>query len=140
MTQRENYDSGNDFVLEYGDLRFTFNDSDFKQRAEQAARKVKIIRGPLELDEELEDLQNLIVNGEIGEAESPLGEHLTDKWEEVADYANEEGSLVHWLRRLVFRQAWLDQRVIEGELGVVFDDKAMDFVYVQPDRDDGPLV
>ena len=29
---------------------------------------------------------------------------------------------MHWLRRLVFRGAWLDQRVKEGELEVVFDE------------------
>ncbi len=31
-------------------------------------------------------------------------------------------SLVHWIRRLVFRGAWLDQRVKEGELDIVFDE------------------
>ena len=29
---------------------------------------------------------------------------------------------MHWLRRLVFRSAWLDQRVKEGELDVVFEE------------------
>jgi hypothetical protein len=42
---------------------------------------------------------------------------------------------VHWLRRLVFRGAWLDQRVKEGELEVVFDDSQHTFGYAQPDRD-----
>jgi hypothetical protein len=42
---------------------------------------------------------------------------------------------VHWLRRLVFRGAWLDQRVIEGELDVVFDERTHSFGYAQPDRD-----
>jgi hypothetical protein len=39
---------------------------------------------------------------------------------------------VHWLRRLVFRGAWLDQRVHEGELSIAFDEAAGSFVYVQP--------
>jgi hypothetical protein len=39
---------------------------------------------------------------------------------------------VHWLRRLVFRGAWLDQRVNEGELSVAFDGQTGSFVYVQP--------
>ena len=38
---------------------------------------------------------------------------------------------MHWLRRLVFRGAWLDQRVNEGELGVCFDEQTGGFVYVQ---------
>ena len=36
--RRGNYDSGEDFVLEYGELRFTFNERDFAERCEQAAR------------------------------------------------------------------------------------------------------
>ena len=42
---------------------------------------------------------------------------------------------MHWLRRLVFRGAWLDQRVIEGELEIVFDETTHTFGYAQPDRD-----
>ncbi len=42
---------------------------------------------------------------------------------------------MHWLRRLVFRGAWLDQRVMEGELEIVFDDSNHTFGYAQPDRD-----
>jgi hypothetical protein len=48
-------------------------------------------------------------------------------------------SLVHWIRRLVFRGAWLDQRVKEGELDVVFDPDTHTFGYVQPDRDAEPI-
>ena len=40
---------------------------------------------------------------------------------------------MHWLRRLVFRGAWLDQRVKEGELNVAFDEETDSFAYVQPD-------
>jgi hypothetical protein len=39
---------------------------------------------------------------------------------------------VHWLRRLVFRGAWLDQRVKEGELEVSYDEDSGTFAYVQP--------
>jgi hypothetical protein len=45
---------------------------------------------------------------------------------------------VHWLRRLVFRGAWLDQRVKEGELTVVFDETVGGFAYMQPVRGAGP--
>ena len=34
--KRGNYDSGEDYVLEYGDLRFTFNEEDFRQRVQAA--------------------------------------------------------------------------------------------------------
>ena len=127
--RRENYDSGEDFVLEYGELRFTFNEVDFSERCEQAALKLGFVGGRLG-HEELEDLVNLAVNGEILDPASGLGEHVNDCWPELVGPA--ERSLVHWLRRLVFRGAWLDQRVKEGELGVSFDEQTGTFCYVQP--------
>ncbi len=131
-TRRGNYESGADYVLEYGELRFTFNERDFTERVEQAAMKLGFVGGPLE-GAEREDLVNLAVNGEVTEPASALGEHIVARWSELAGSA--ERSLVHWLRRLVFRGAWLDQRVKEGELDVVFDDATRTFGYAQPDRD-----
>jgi hypothetical protein len=128
-SRRGNYDSGEDFVLEYGELRFTFNEEDFSERCEQAAIKVGFVGGRLG-EEELEDLVNLAVNGEISDPASALGEHVNDCWPELIGPA--ERSLVHWLRRLVFRGAWLDQRVSEGELSIAYDEEAGGFVYVQP--------
>jgi hypothetical protein len=127
--RRENYDSGEHFVLEYGELRFTFNETDFSERCEQAALKLGFVGGRLGA-EELEDLVNLAVNGEIIEPASALGEHVNECWPELVGPA--ERSLVHWLRRLVFRGAWLDQRVKEGELGVTYDEQSGAFAYVQP--------
>ncbi len=127
--RRENYDSGEDFVLEYGELRFTFNEADFAERCEQAALKLGFVGGRLG-EEELEDLVNLAVNGEILDPASGLGEHVNDCWPELVGPA--ERSLVHWLRRLVFRGAWLDQRVKEGELTVSFDEQNGSFGYMQP--------
>jgi hypothetical protein len=136
MTQRVrrgNYESGSDYVLEYGELRFAFNEEDFAQRVEQAAVKLDFCQQGLE-SEELEDLLNLAVNGEIRDCASPLGEHINEHWTELVGPADR--SLVHWLRRLVFRGAWLDQRVKEGELDVVFDPDTQTFGYSQPDRDE----
>jgi hypothetical protein len=134
--RRGNYDSGQDFVLEYGELRFTFNERDFSERCEQAAIKLGFINGRLE-DPEVEDLVNLVVGGEVQDPVSDLGEHVNDCWPELVGPA--ERSLVHWLRRLVFRGAWLDQRVKEGELDVVFVEDSQTFGYIQPDRDDAPI-
>jgi hypothetical protein len=130
-TRRGNYESGSDYVLEYGELRFSFNEEDFAQRVEQAAVKLGFVDQGLS-PEELEDLLDLAVNGEIPEPTSSLGEHINENWEDLAGPANR--SLVHWIRRLVFRGAWLDQRVKEGELDVVFDESSQTFGYVQPER------
>jgi hypothetical protein len=135
-TRRGNYDSGQDFVLEYGELRFTFNERDFGERCEQAALKVGFVDGRLS-ESELEDLVNLVVNGEVHDPASALGEHVNDCWPDLVGPA--ERSLVHWLRRLVFRSAWLDQRVKEGELDVAYEADSQTFAYIQPDRDGEPI-
>jgi hypothetical protein len=136
MYRRANYSSGEDFVLEYGELRFTFNECDFRERCEQAARRLGFLCGRIE-DHEAEDLINLVVNGEVTDPASGLGEHVNDCWPELVGPS--ERSLVHWLRRLIFRSAWLDQRVKEGELDIAFDESATSFVYIQPDRGGEPI-
>jgi len=135
-TRRGNYESGSDYVLEYGELRFSFNEEDFGQRVEQAAVKLDFVDQGL-ADNELHDLLELAVNGEIREPTSALGEHINTHWTELVGPANR--SLVHWIRRLVFRGAWLDQRVKEGELDVAFDPDTSTFGYVQPDREAEPI-
>ena len=62
---------------------------------------------------------------------------MNDNWGELV--TGSQRSLVHWIRRLVFRGAWLDQRVKEGELDIVFDDRTSTFGYIQPDRDGEPI-
>ena len=135
-TRRGNYESGSDYVLEYGELRFTFTERDFTERVEQAATKLGFVDGPLGLDER-EDLVNLAVNGEVHEPHSELGDHINLCWGDL--HGPSERSLVHWIRRLVFRGAWLDQRVKEGELDIWFDEESNSFVYIQPDRDNEPI-
>jgi hypothetical protein len=134
--RRGNYDSGQDFVLEYGELRFTFNERDFGERCEQAALKLGFVDGRLR-GSELEDLVNLVVNGEVHDPASGLGEHVNDCWPDLVGPS--ERSLVHWLRRLVFRSAWLDQRVKEGELDVAYSERSQTFSYIQPDRNGEPI-
>src|SRR3979490_2175573 len=132
--RRGNYDSGEDFVLEYGELRFTFNERDFRERCEQAARKVGFIEGDIEPDE-AQDLINLVVNGEVTDPASALGEHVNDCWPELVGPS--ERSLVHWLRRLIFRSAWLDQRGKEGELDGWVDEAQSALLSLPPPRSGG---
>jgi hypothetical protein len=130
--RRGNYESGSDYVLEYGELRFTFNERDFSERVEQAAMKLGFVDRPLQPSER-EDLVTLAVNGEVTDCHSELGEHVNACWGDLNGPS--ERSLVHWIRRLVFRGAWLDQRVMEGELAIVFDESRHNFGYAQPERD-----
>jgi hypothetical protein len=129
--RRGSYASGEDYVLEYGELRFYFNEHDFRQRVEQAAVKLDFANAGLDPDE-LEDLVTLAINGEIREPQSALGEHVNANWNELVGPADR--SLVHWLKKVVFRGAWLDQRVKEGELDVVFHEDTQTFGYIERDR------
>jgi len=79
-------------VLEYGELRFSFNEEDFSQRVEQAAVKLDFVEVGLAGDE-LQDLLELAVNGEIAEPSSSLGEHINEHWTELVGPASR--SLVH---------------------------------------------
>ena len=135
-TRRGNYESGSDYVLEYGELKFSFNEQDFAQRVEQAAVKLRFVQPGLS-EGEMRDLLELAVNGEIHEPSSTLGEHVNESWPELT--GQPDRGLVHWLRRLVFRGAWLDQRVKEGELDVRFDERTHTFSYVQRLRGGEPI-
>jgi len=112
-----NYSSGEDYVLEFLGYRFSFGARDFEERVEAAAVKLGLVPSN-DLDEdEIGDLVELAADGRIAGARSPLGSYLVRNWERLALVDGE--SLVYWLRKLVFRGAYLDHRVKEGLLSVV---------------------
>ena len=128
-----NYDSGDDFVVEFLGYRFSFNAVDFEQRVNAAAVRLGLIEpGELE-DDETTDLVELTAHGVIAEPRSPLGDYLVRHWEHLALVNNE--SLVYWLRKLIFRSAWLDHRVKENLLEVSWDDESAEFGYRDPRGD-----
>jgi hypothetical protein len=126
-----NYTSGDDFVVEFLGYRFSFNAIDFEQRVNAAAVRLRLVQ-PGELEEdETADLVELTAHGSINEPRSSLGDYLVRNWEQVALVRDE--SLVYWLRKLIFRGAWLDQRVKENLLEVDWDGETAEFGYRQPD-------
>ena len=130
MSEATNYVSGEDFVVEFLGYRFSFNAIDFEQRVNAAAVKLGLVEsGELEGDETA-DLVELTAHGHIAEPRSPLGAYLVRNWERVSLVGNE--SLVYWLRKLIFRGAWLDHRVKENLLEVAWDDGVSDFGYRDP--------
>jgi hypothetical protein len=125
-----NYDSGDDYVVEYVGYRFSFNAADFEQRVTAAAVKLGLLEGN-ELDEdETADLVELVERDAIEEPRSMLGRYLVRRWDEISVIEGE--SLVSWLKRVVFRGAWLDHRVKTGKLEVGFDEDAAEFSYRDP--------
>jgi hypothetical protein len=128
-----NYRSGEDYEIEFLSYRFTFNREDFEERVVAAAVKLGLLdRNELDEDETA-DLVELAADGRIESPRSPLGWYLVRHWERVSLVEGE--SLVYWLRKLVFRGAWLDHRVKEGRLEVAWDDGVSDFAYRDPRGD-----
>ena len=125
-----NYTSGEDYIVEFLGYRFSFNAFDFEQRVVGAAVKLGLVEANELDDDETADLVALAAQGLIEEPESRLGRYLSRNWERVALVGGE--SLVYWLKKLVFRGAWLDHRVKEGLLEVAWDDEAADFGYRDP--------
>ena len=130
MPNDVNYVSGEDYVVEFLGYRFGFNALDFEERVTAAAVRLGLI-GSNDLDEEeTGDLVEIAADGQIVEARSGLGRYLVRHWERLALVSGE--SLVYWLRKLVFRSAWLDHRVKEGLLEVAWDEDSGDFGYAEP--------
>jgi hypothetical protein len=125
-----NYHSGDDYVVEFLGYRFSFSSEDFEERVTAAAVRLGLVSSP-ELDEdETADLVELVERDAIETPRSALGEYLVRHWDVLALVRGE--SLVYWLKKLVFRGAWLDHHVKEGKLEVGWDDDAAEFSYRDP--------
>jgi hypothetical protein len=125
-----NYRSGEDYVVEFLGYRFSFNAIDFEGRVVAAAVKLGVVERPELDDDETADLVGLAAQGVVEEAHSRLGRYLVRNWERVSLVNGE--SLVYWLRKLVFRGAWLDHQVKRGALEVVWDEDEAEFAYQHP--------
>ena len=115
----EQYTSGDDFIVEFLHYRYSFSRVDFEQRVTAAAIRLQLLPARELRPEEATDLVALAAVGRI--------ERLHDE------------SLVYWLRKLVFRSAWLDHRVKAGLLDVAFDERSGGFDYRLP-TDQVPLI
>jgi hypothetical protein len=112
------YRSGTDVTLTFGRFRFQFAMGDFAERAEAAAVALGFVDDSARDQDELADLATLASLGVISAPRSPLGSHLAGHQQSLTD---RDGDVVHWLRRLIFRGAWLDQQISEGRIDPVFD-------------------
>jgi hypothetical protein len=135
VARQPNYRSGNDYVVEFLDYRFSFAGNDFEERVTAAAVRLELVGGNDLGENETADLVELAASpiGQILEPRSELGRYLVENWEKISLVNGE--SLVYWLRKLVFRGAWLDHRVKQGLLEVAWDDEQAEFGYRDPDGD-----
>lgn len=125
-----NYTSGDDYVVEFLGYRFSFNAFDFEQRVVAAAVKLGLVEVNELDDEETSDLVALAAQGLIDGPQSRLGRYLARNWERVSLVEGE--SLVYWLRKLIFRGAWLDHQVKRGALEIVWEEQEAEFAYQHP--------
>ena len=133
-----NYSSGNDYIVEFLGYRFSFGAADFEGRVVSAAVKLGVVPAPELDDEAVADLVTLAANGVIDGPASRLGRYLVRNWEQLSLVGGE--SLVYWLRKLIFRGAWLDHQVKRGALEVVWDDAEAEFAYQHPGGGGRPLL
>ncbi len=125
-----NYESGDDYVLEFLGYRFGFCSEDFEERVVGAAVRLGLIDSSALDEDEVLDLVELAADGRIVAPRSGLGQYVVRHWERVGLNGGE--SLVYWLRKVVFRGAYLDHRVKQGLLDVSFDGDTGDFGYAEP--------
>jgi hypothetical protein len=127
----ENYVSGGDYVIEFMRYEFRFGARDFEERVTAAAVRLELVATNDLAPESVADLVELAWQGRVAEPRSELGEYLVRHWERVGVLDGE--SLVYWLRKLVFRSAYLDHRVKAGLLEVAWDDQTGNFGYAEPE-------
>ena len=113
------YSSGQDFAVEVDGVRFRFSTADFTSRVGAAAVRLGFARRDQLSSDELEDLVSLAAHSRIEEPASDLAAHVEAHRERLLERPDD---LVHWLRRLVFRGAWIDQQVADGTLVPEFDE------------------
>lgn len=113
------YRSGGDFAIHVGEVSFGFSAGDFAERVGGAAERLGLVRREQLGDREVDDLVALCAHGRIAHPRSPLAAHVL---RHAPALLGHDEDLVHWLRRLVFRGAWIDQHVSDGRLEPVFED------------------
>jgi hypothetical protein len=79
-----NYESGDDYVVQFLGYRFAFNAEDFEERVIGAAVKLRLVESNDLDEEEAADLVELTADQRIEEARSELGRYLVRHWEALA--------------------------------------------------------
>ncbi len=113
------YSSGHDISVEADGARFAFSAEDFSSRTGSAAIQLRLIRREQLGAHERADLVAMALHGRIAAPASGLAGHIEAHRERLL---SGDADLVHWLRRLVFRGAWIDQQVTDGALVPEFDE------------------
>ena len=107
------YRSGDDVTLQFVGLTYGFSERDFRERVIGAARVLRLVG---DASAGLgDDLVTLAATGRLDAPRSALGRRLAT--------ADERDEIAYWLRKLVFRSAWIDARLQRDLLEVDFDEE-----------------
>ena len=96
------------------------------QRVVRAALDLALVTAPLSRPER-DDLLAAAVAGAVADPRSDVGDRIA----ELQASGGEDP--VYWLRKLVFRSAWLDHRIKSGHIDVAFDEESGAF-RIEPGR------
>ncbi len=122
----EDFRSGDDIALAFLGRRYSFSRSDFEQRVVRAAADLDLLTAPVGRAARADLVEAAIV----GRLEAPR----SDAGERIVELQAERGEdPVYWLRKLVFRSAWLDHRIKHGHVDIAFDDASGAF-RIEPGR------
>jgi hypothetical protein len=115
----EDYHSGEDVELAYLDWTFRFARDDFEQRVVDAAVELDLVRAPVDRRTRAE-LFAIAADGSTHGCRTRTATR-------IAALDGDEDP-VYWLRKLVFRSAWLDHRIKHGVVDVRFEERTGSFV------------
>ena len=116
-----NYTSGDDYIVEFLGYRFSFNGLRLRAARRRGCGEARAARGErARRRRDGRPRRAGRASGRSSRRAAALGRYLVRHWERISLVDGE--SLVYWLRKLIFRGAWLDHRVKEGLLEVVWDD------------------
>ena len=122
----EDFHSGDDVVMTFLGRTYSFARRDFDQRVVRAAVDLELVARPVSRAER-DDVVSAAIHGAVETPRSEAGERIA----ELQERGGEDP--VYWLRKLVFRSAWLDHRIKHGHVDVAFDDSIGAF-RIEPGR------
>ena len=93
-----------------------------------AARRLGLTDGSRLDGSETADLVDLAVAGGIDEPRTDFGRHLVAAAQAVQ--RRDGADVVYWLRKLVFRSAWIDHRVRHGLVEARYEEDRGAFSYL----------
>lgn len=122
----EDFRSGDDIELAFLGRTYAFSHVDFEQRVVRAALDLRLAQRPVRAAAKA-DLVEAATFGDLEHPRSDTGRRLAEL------IAGDGEDPVYWLRKLVFRSAWLDHRIKHGLIDVAFDDATGTF-RIEPGR------